>query len=81
MLAPSIISCAQRNGDRQGVIKAVGADHKCEGLNRVIGRAPHSASEDEVWKPSPLAPFNPQQVPRDRKEYPVWQAVLRTMQG
>ena len=81
MLAPSIISCTNRNGAHLGIVKAVGTDHKCEGPNRVIGRAPHSASEGESLPLIPLAPFNPKQVPRDRQEYPVWQAVLRTMQG
>jgi len=78
MLAPSIISGCNCNGDRTGVVKAneCWSDHKCEGPNRVIGQAPHSASEDEVSTPSPLAPFNPKLVPRDRQEYPVWQAAL-----
>ncbi len=68
MLAPSIISGC----------KPV---HKCEGPNRVIGRAPHSASEEEVLPTIPLARFHPKQAPKGCQEYPVWQAVLRTMQG
>lgn len=68
MLAPSIISGC----------KPV---TKCEGPNRVIGRAPHSASEEEVLPTIPLAPFNPKQAAKAGKEYPVWQAVLRNDRG
>ncbi len=68
MLAPSIIA---------GCTPV----HKCEGLNRVIGRAPHSASEGESLPLIPLASFNPKLVPRDRQEYPVWQAALIPLKG
>jgi hypothetical protein len=54
---------------------------KCERPHQITGRAPHSASEGEVLPTIPLAPFNPKQVPRDRQEYPVWQAVLRVEIG
>lgn len=68
MLAPSIISGCE-------------PVHKCERPNRVIGRASHSTSEEEVLPTIPLARFHPKQVPKGRQEYPVWQADLRVVQG
>jgi len=68
MLAPSIISGC----------KPVA---KCERPSQVTGTASHSASEEEVFPTTPLAPFNAEQAPKGRQEYPVWQTALGTQKG